>query len=268
MSQPRLTNPALERLRADKPALGLSVRLSRSPDIVRIAEASGHHFLFVDTQHAVFNAESIANIASTALGSGVACVVRVRSVNDPDVAVLLDAGVTGIVFPDVNTAEDAKEAVNLCRFAPIGRRSSSSAYPHFGFLSTPRDVTPKLLDESCLVACMIESPEGMENLDAIAAVPGIDVIHLGANDLLARIGKAGQFGGPESLAAQEQVIAATRRNGIYAGLGGDRDVAGQARCIQRGMRFLTTQSDLSLLLAAATKWTSDVGALLGAGSAA
>jgi staphyloferrin B biosynthesis citrate synthase len=262
MTHSVLANPVLDRLRAGKAALGMSVRLSRSPDIVRIAESSGHDFIFIDVQHAVFNLETITNIASTALGSGIACIVRVRGINDPDVASLLDCGVMGIVFPDINTAQDAMKAVDLCRFAPIGSRSLTGAYPQFGYRSVPSAESINQLNTTCLVACMIESPEGMRNLDEIAAVPGFDVIHLGANDLLARMGKAGQFAGPDSIMAQDRVIAAARANGKYAGLGGDRDVAGQARSIRRGSQFLTTQSDIGLLMAGATQWTHGVRALL------
>src|SRR5262249_5143259 len=88
MAQPdtaRLTNPVKETLKAGGVSLGMTVRLGRSPDIARIAKASGHEFIFIDTQHSIFDLETIAAIAHTALAIGVAPLVRVRGIADPDV---------------------------------------------------------------------------------------------------------------------------------------------------------------------------------------
>ncbi|HEV7408405.1 MAG TPA: aldolase/citrate lyase family protein, partial [Bradyrhizobium sp.] len=131
----RLTNPVKERLRAGDVALGITVRISRTPDIARIAKATGHDFIFIDTQHSIFGIETIASIAHTALAIGVAPLVRVRGIDDPDVSLLLDNGVTGIIYPDVADAAQARKAVDICKFPPIGKRSVVGGYPHFDFRS-------------------------------------------------------------------------------------------------------------------------------------
>jgi 2-keto-3-deoxy-L-rhamnonate aldolase RhmA len=251
-------NPVKARLRAGACALGINVRLSRSGDIARIAKSTGHDFLFIDAQHAIFDLETIAHIAHTALGVGIAPIVRVRSVNDPDVSLLLDNGVTGIVFPDVESAADARLAVETARFKPLGRRSVGGAYAQFDFKSIPTAELMARLNEATLVVCMIETVAGLENTEAIAAVPGIDVLHVGSNDLLADMGKPGQFDCPEIVAAQARVIAAARANGIFAGCGGNRDVARQAAAIRAGAQFVTTQTDIAFMMAAAAQWTAGV----------
>jgi len=256
----RLENPVKARMRAGEAALGMSVRLGRSADIARIAAATGHDFLFIDVQHSIFGLETIAHIAQTALAIGVAPLVRVRGVHDPDVSRLLDNGVTGIVFPDVATAADARRAVALCRFPPLGRRSVSGGYPHFDYRPVPVAQAAAALNEVCLVACMIETVEGMQNLESIAAVEGVDVLHLGANDLLASMGKPGRFEDPELLAAQERLIAVCKAHGRFAGIGGHRDAARQAELVRKGCRFLTTQSDIGFLSAAAAEWTKGLRA--------
>src|SRR3974377_1800050 len=119
----RLTNPVKETLKAGGVWLGMTVPLGRSPDIARIAKASGHDFIFIDTQHSIYDLETIAAIAHTALAIGIAPLVRVRGIADPDVSLLLDNGVTGIIYPDVANAEEARQAVDTCKFAPIGRGS-------------------------------------------------------------------------------------------------------------------------------------------------
>jgi len=257
-------NPVKQRLRNGEVALGMNVRLSRSPDIARIAKASGHDFIFLDTQHSIFNLETVHQIAQTALVIGIAPVVRVKSVNDPDVALLLDNGVTGIVYPDVNTADDARSAVRTCRFAPLGKRSIAGGYPHFDFAAHPPAQIVAELDAACLLVCMIETAEGLANIEEICAVPGIDVIHMGTNDFAASIGKAGQFDDPEVIAAQARVIAAARKHGKYAGCGGNRSVERQVKAIHNGAQFVTTQTDVGFLLASAQQWTTGVREALAA----
>src|ERR1041385_2420486 len=101
-------NPVKEMMKAGKVALGMNVRLARSGDIARIAKSCGHDFIFIDGQHSLYNVETIGHIAQVALGAGIAPLARVRSCDDADTSVLLDNGVTGIVFPDISTADQAK----------------------------------------------------------------------------------------------------------------------------------------------------------------
>jgi 2-keto-3-deoxy-L-rhamnonate aldolase RhmA len=258
-----LVNPVKAKLAAGGVALGLGVRLSRSADIARIARATGHDFLFIDVQHSLFTLETIGHIAQTAFALGVAPLARVRSVRDPDVQALLDNGVTGIVFPDVNTEAEARAAVAAVRFGPLGRRSVTGGYPYFDFAAVPPAQALPAVDAATLLACMIETQEGVANVEAIAAVPGIDVIHIGMNDLLTNMGKPGQYADPELQAAIERVLAACRAHGKHFGCGGQRDPKAQAAIIRRGAQFLTTQTDIGLLSAGAGAWTRGIREALG-----
>ena len=258
-----IPNPVMDRMRAGQPALGMTVRLGHSGDIVRIAKATGHDFVFIDVQHSLFNLETIGHMAQVALGCGIAAQVRVRSVDDPNVSVYLDNGVTGIVFPDVNNAQEAQRAVNAAKFAPIGKRSVCGGYPHFDYAAVPLTQSVPALNDAALVVCMIETVEGLRNVEAIAAVPGVDVIHVGSNDLLVNMGKPGQFDDPEIIAAQERAIAAAKAHGKFAGIGGNRDVQRQVKAIQKGCLYVTTQTDIGFLSAAANQWTRGVREALG-----
>jgi 2-keto-3-deoxy-L-rhamnonate aldolase RhmA len=254
----KLTNPIRQRMQAGGVSLGMPVRLGRSGDIARIAKSTGHDFLFIDCQHSMFNIETIGHIASTAMACGVAALVRVRGIDDPDVSLLLDNGAMGIVYPDVNTAAEARRAVDTCKFAPVGKRSVSGGYPHFDYRAVPLTTSVPQLNDNCLLVCMIETLEGLNNVEAIAAVKGVDVLHIGSNDLLANMGKPGKFDDPALVEAQQRVIAACRNNGIFAGCGGNRDVARQVDLIKKGCQFVTTQSDIGFLQAAASKWTAGI----------
>jgi staphyloferrin B biosynthesis citrate synthase len=258
MTDNTLENPVITRMAAGEVAMGMNIRLSRTGDVARIAKASGHDFIFIDTQHSLFSVESIGHMAQTALGCGVAPFVRVRGCDDPDVSLLLDNGVTGIVYPDVNTAEDARTGVRTAKFPPIGARSVCGGYPHFDFRPVPLSESVPMLNATTLVVCMIETVEGLENVEEIAAVDGVDVLHVGSSDLLVNMGMPGQFGVPEHVAAVERIIAAAVANGKYAGLGGERDLDRQIDFIRKGARFMTTQTDLAFLLAAATARTQEL----------
>jgi 2-keto-3-deoxy-L-rhamnonate aldolase RhmA len=255
-------NNVLARLRQGLPAFGISVRGIRSGDIAHVAKASGHHFLFVDTQHSIFSKESLYQIAQVSASIGVAPMVRVRSVRDENSSLLLDNGFQGIIFPDVNTVDEAEHAVSICKFPPTGRRSVAGGYPMFHFSAKPLSDVTSHLNHETLVAVMIETEEGLENVEKIAAVPGIDVIHVGTNDLLTNMGLTGEFDHPKIKEAQLRVIDACKKNRIYAGCGGNRDVQRQSSFINKGVQFVTTQTDIAFLSRAASTWVSELNELL------
>jgi 2-keto-3-deoxy-L-rhamnonate aldolase RhmA len=253
-----IPNPVKALLKAGQVALGMNVRLARSGDIARIAKTCGHDFIFIDAQHSLFSVETIGHIAQAALGCGIAPLVRVRSVDDPDTQVLLDNGVTGIVFPDVNTAAEAQRAVDRARFPPVGKRSVAGAYTIMDYRAVPMAQAVPALNDNTLVVCMIETREGLENVEKIAAVEGIDVIHVGSNDLLTGLGIPGAFGSPEHIAALDRVIAAAKAHGKIPGVGGDRNVARQAEFIRKGARFITTNSEIAFILAEGARVTGEL----------
>lgn len=253
-----ISNPALERMRAGSPALGMIVRLSRTVEIAKVAAASGHDFVFIDAQHGPFSLETITDIAQAAAAHGVAGLVRVRGSGDPDIGRILDMGAAGIVVPDVETAEGAQEAVAAARFAPLGKRSVSASYAALGFRPVPVGEATGALNRETLVVCMIETVKGLDNIDAIAAVEGVDVLHLGANDLLADMGMHGRFTAPEFAAVKERFFAACKAHDKWAGLGGDKDVERQKDAIANGARFITTHTDLGFMIQAASAKTASL----------
>jgi 2-keto-3-deoxy-L-rhamnonate aldolase RhmA len=131
-------------------------------------------------------------------------------------------------------------------------------YPHFDYRPVPLTQAIPALNEAAMVVCMIETVEGLENVEKIAALKGVDVIHVGSNDLLVNMGKPGKFDDPVIVAAQERCIAAAKAHGKFAGIGGNRDVERQAAAVKKGCLFVTTQSDIGFLSAAATQWTAGV----------
>ena len=127
---------------------------------------------------------------------------------------------------------------------------------HYRPLPVPEAVAA--LQENTLVVCMIETPEGLANVDAIAALEGVDVVHIGLNDLLVAMGKPGAFGSAEQADAVEKVIAACKKHGKTPGVGGDRNLVRQVELIRKGMRFITTNSDIAFVLAEGSRVTGEL----------
>jgi len=141
--------------------------------------------------------------------------------------------------------------VDAFRFQPLGHRSIAGGYPQFGFAAVPAHEAVKAMNEATLVVAMMETPRAIENAETIAAVPGIDVLLMGTNDLCLEMGIPGQLEHERVVAAIDTVIGACKKHGKWPGLGGVYNRELMKRYIGRGMRFVLCGGDLSLLLAAA-----------------
>lgn len=240
-------NRVRERVAADSVAYGIGVRAVRSGEIALLAKATGHDFLYIDTQHAIFDPREIAEITQVALGAGIAPFVRVRSATDPDISLYLDAGVLGIVAPDIVSADQARALVDVVKYTPLGHRSLSGFSVHSSFRPVPVASQLRAENESIMLICMIESRAGMDAIEEIAAVPGVGGLYLGFADLLSDIGLPGAFDSPEVDNALATLIDVTTRYGLVAGSGGAPTPSLQLRAIRAGVRFIMSSSDLGLI---------------------
>ncbi len=265
----KITNPVSDRIARGEVAFGINVRLSHSGEIATIAAGTGHDFLYIDAQHALFSLETIGHISQTAIAHGVAPMVRVRSVDDPNISVMLDNGVLGIVAPNVESAAEAQRVVNAAKFPPVGKRSIGGWSVHAKYQPMAAGPLVELFDRVTMVICMIESRAGLEKLDEIAAVPGVDGLYMGMSDMLVSMGKPGAFGDPEVMDGLDRVLAAAKRHGQFVGAGGVGGLDIQAEVIRRGVRFMTTQSDLGLVANGAANAIAQLrGAIAGNGQPA
>lgn len=250
---PIIENHALKRMRAGQPALGMQVRLGRSGEIAASAGATGHDWIMLDMQHSGIDIATVVEISLASFGFGVTPVVRISDVNSPDLVRLLDAGVMGMILPDARSAEEVHRFVSRCRFPPLGTRSVTTGYVVLGYEPLHIEKAAEVLNRETLVVCMIESLEGMDRLEEIASVQGVDVLHLGCNDLLMDMGLPGKFGCPEIQALIDRFLEVCQRHGKFAGFGGDRDPVRQAAFIESSGKFLTIDSDLGFLRAEARR---------------
>lgn len=249
---PVLRNPLAETLAAGKLGIAIIIKQVQSVDIAVAAKTCGYDAINVDLEHSVIPESAAAQICVTALNVGITPLVRIPSHDGYYANRILDAGAMGIVAPHVNSAEQARAIVKACKFGPLGERSVAGNWPHLGFQAWPADEVRRLLNATTTVVVMLETPEAIEHADEIAAVPGVDILHVGSTDLCDAMGKPGKFDDPEIARSFERVIAACRRHNKVAGAGGLGTVPEVMQTIVRmGVRFVTAGNEWAFMLAAA-----------------
>jgi 2-keto-3-deoxy-L-rhamnonate aldolase RhmA len=245
-------NLMMQRLAKGLPVTALGVRSARTPEIARLAKASGHDVIWVDLEHSAMPIDAAAQICGCALDLGLVPLVRVPEREYGVIGRLLDSGALGIIAPRIETAEQAADIVSASRFPPLGHRSAIASLPLVEYRRLPAAALYKTVNQATLVKVLIESKRGIENLAAIAAVPGVDLVGIGTNDLSAELGVPGDFRHPEVRRAHEAALEACRRAGKPLAIGGIGDAAYAAELVRRGAApFLMTGIDTEMLLSAA-----------------
>src|SRR5438445_4320546 len=239
-----LRNAARERLEAGELALGVILRQARTVDIAPIMQAAGYDWLFLDLEHNSMDLDIAVQISVAALGVGIAPVVRVPARQLWMATRVLDGGALGIVMPHVDTPEESQAVAQALRYPPLGHRSVAGGLPHFGYAKLGLAETCTAINAATLVVVMLETPRAIENAAAIAAVPGIDSLLIGTNDLAMELGIPGAFSDERIVAAYERVCEACRTHGKSAGIGGIYDEALLKRYIAMGVRLVLAGGDL------------------------
>jgi len=247
-----IPNAAKERLARGRIAAGFSVRQGRTADTGLVAKACGFHWLMLDLEHNAMDLDTASALGVAAMAAGITPIARVPGPEPWQATRLLDTAVQGVIVPHVDTAEAAARVAAACRFPPAGLRSLTGGMPQVSFASSsyPAAELVHRLNENILLVVMLESGEAIANADAIAAVPGVDVLLIGTNDLCADLGITGQLGHERVVEAYGRMIAAARRHGKVAGMAGVYDHALMECYVGMGCRFLQGAVDLALIMQA------------------
>lgn len=256
-----IRNVAKERLEAGELAIGVGLRQARTVDIAKIMKTCGFDFLFIDMEHNSMSVDLAAQLSVAAQDAQITPIVRVPGFQHFHATRALDAGAQGIVVPHVDTPEQAAAVVDNCRYPPLGHRSVTGALPQLDFATVPVAETAEAINRSTLLVVMLETTQAVANAHAIAAIPGVDVLLVGSNDLAMEMGIPGQMDHPRLAEAYERVIDACRAHGKYAGLGGVYQPPLMERYIAMGFRLVLAGSDLVFLMTAARERAAAVRAM-------
>jgi 2-keto-3-deoxy-L-rhamnonate aldolase RhmA len=254
-----LRNHVREKLARDEVVSSMTVKLTRTIEIARIARTAGFDSLYIDVEHNSYSEDTTSQICMAALEVGITPFVRVPTTRPEHVGRALDGGALGVIAPHVRSAGDARRVVASAKFPPLGDRSSAGALPHLHYRSFPASEAYPALNEATMIIAMLETVEALEHVEEIAAVDGIDMMMIGTNDLTAEMGIPGQYDHPRVREAYRRTIDAMRRHGKHVGVGGlatRPDLA--AEFVKLGCRYVSTGTDLAFLLAACTQKAKQV----------
>src|ERR1700735_565443 len=210
-----------------------------TPDIdVSIPADAGYDFLLFDTQHSAWEIKQLRPSIQTMLGKKAAPVVRVAANQAYQICFALDAGARGIIVPMVNTRAEAEAAVRACRYYPAGNRSNAGVRGEWGEFKSYRDYMDAVNNELVILP-MIETNEALENLDAIASAPGVDVLLAGASDLSIELGVPLDYACDTYQRALDKIAAAAAKHGVTAGMYFIPPGMDPNFFVQKGFRFFT-----------------------------
>jgi 2-keto-3-deoxy-L-rhamnonate aldolase RhmA len=209
-----------ERLRAGEPCYTLGIRTARSVDFVRMAASSGYDAIWIDLEHSTIPLDTTAQMTATARDLGLDAWVRVPEGDFGVIGRVLDGGASGLIVPQIETAEDAEKAVSYCRYPPEGGRSHNALTSSFGFRRLDPKTRSEAANRSVFLQVLLESTRAVDNVEAIAAVEGVDAVGLGLNDLSANMNMLGDVTTEAIAALCRRVIAAARKHGKLAIIGG------------------------------------------------
>ena len=240
--------PASLRSRLDHhdPLLGAWTFLTE-PLAAEAASRAGYDYVCIDGQHGLHDYRSIsAQLAAVAVGGGAMPIVRVPWNEQGFIGQVLDAGAMGVIVPMVNSPDEAAAVVRACRYAPAGERSFGPvvAASRFGASYVAEANT------SIAVIPMIETVVGLENVEAIAAVEGIDALYVGPADLSLSMGLAPGVDNddPRFDAALRRIAAACTANGVIPGVHAEPGLVAKRR--EQGFRMMTIGFDLGAMMRA------------------
>src|SRR5437868_3267694 len=264
MSEAALTGAEFkQQLREGTPKMGLFLN-AHSPTVAEQLAHSGYDWLLVDTQHGPMGYEKLSAMLSAISNGGAKSMVRVGGYDDrPGIQQALDLGADGVLVPYINTAEEAREAVSCTKYPRTGTRSvyfPQRSMNKAGLLGYAGNANVNLM-----VALQVETASCIENMVEIAAVPGVDILFLGQNDLCMSMGLYEKYEfpqmytSPELGAATQKLVENARKNNVILGL----FLFGTSRVgefLEKGFTFISIGNDLHHVLTQADAYMKDMEA--------
>jgi 2-keto-3-deoxy-L-rhamnonate aldolase RhmA len=254
-----------EKLASGNPVSGPIVGDIRTVGAIKALANAGHDFVWIDMEHAMIGWETLVPLVQFARLSGITPLVRATDLSYPLVARALDAGAIGIIVPRVDNVAQAEEAVAYSLYPPLGRRGAGGEARYGYERRTPAEGLAEV-NANTVVAIQVETMIAVDQIDAIAAVPGIDIVCVGPQDLSISLGIPGEFDHPSFVEAVSQVMQRVSAAGKVAGMV-ERDARRFERWYKAGCRFFACSTDLNLIYTAASADVATLKSFIGGSQA-
>lgn len=208
-----MPNSLKEILQKGQVAVGAVAQLS-SPEMVEIMGMAGFDFAMIDTEHGIFEIETTGHLIRAANGSGMASLVRVNQNSESTILKALDLGADGVIIPHVQSSVDVEKALQACQYSPIGRRGACPLIRANQFGLGDWAKYQREANESTMLIVLVEDRAGVDNIEDILSVEGLDVLFWGGFDLSVSSGYSGNVAHPEVLKMFDRVLAACQERSI------------------------------------------------------
>ena len=255
-------NRCKQQLAAGKVPVGHMIGEFGTRGLAQILDSADLDFVLLDTEHAPFTTAQLADLVAWFKVTTIAPFVRIPQVDYHFIARTLDLGALGIMVPNVKTAAQAKAIINAAKYAPLGDRGVIMGNAQTDFKGvTPADFMA-YANQNTTIICQIESVEGMENLEAIAQTPGVDVLWVGHFDLTNSMGIPGDFADPRFLDALKRVVEVARKYGLGAGIQ-PGNMAQAQEWMAIGFNVISYSMDTAVFAAAMRQGVTEIRQLAG-----
>jgi 4-hydroxy-2-oxoheptanedioate aldolase len=244
MGETMRVNNLKRALREGRIVLGPFMKMS-SPALVEIMGHAGFDFVIIDTEHAPLNFETVENLIRAADLVDITPIVRVTENNPALILRALDAGALGVEVPHISSKEDATRAVRAAKFTPEGERGVCRFVRAAEYSSMDRYEYFKKANEETMVIIHIEGLKGINNLEDILTVEGLDVIFIGPYDLSQSLGVPGQVDHPLVIEKMKEVIAKARQRAVAVGTFVDDEKVAE-KWINAGVQYISYSVDVGI----------------------
>lgn len=240
---------SIRRRALDREVLSGSFLNLASPATVEIAGFSGLDWVLIDCEHGPGGYETMAHQVRAAGVTPAAPIVRIAANDTPSFKRVLDVGAAGVMVPWIKNAEDAANAVLAMRYPPQGVRGVAGS-PRAASYGLNADEYLREANDLLLTVIQIERSEAVDDIDAIAAIDGVDVLFIGPMDLSVSLGHPKQWDHPKQREAYRKVADAAKNAGKAAGilLAGPDQIDDMAELIEMGYTFIAAGSDGALVV--------------------
>ena len=248
------TNRIKSELSRDNVVCGCMLAEVRTPAISMILERTGLDFFIIDMEHGSFSYETANDIIVSCRGLNIVPFVRVPDIHRESFQKPLDAGAMGLLVPRIETVEQVEKARDLIRYAPLGSRGLSLRRAHSGFSKPDPVQFTAQSNSNVMLMVQIETRQGVENIDAISNVEGIDVLFVGPSDLAHSYGN----GDPAQVErAIERVVQVGKAKGIATGIH-HSSLPYISRLAVEGMRFFSVNTEVGAIISTFTDMSTAI----------
>lgn len=217
-----------------------------TPGIARLLASAGVDFIIYDQEHSGFGIDTIRNLLAQTRALNLAGLVRPPANEYNLIAPILDAGASGVIVPNVQTASEAKKVTDACRYTPRGHRGAAFSVAHDDFRAGDVAAKMQAANDAMICCLLIESAKAVENLDEILAVEGVDLIWMGFLDLSLSLGIPGQYAHPRFQEAVDHILQTCKSRRKPVGVMAN-DPEQAKEYVRKGYRCICYGGDIWLL---------------------